>query len=706
MKAEIAEGSSQTGNKIFMGDLDQLGFIIETVLHPDPSDVWGERPVLDTSIALDSNDYPHIGYYVCWGTSFEYLYVCYDGFSWIFRSLDYVWGGPRGISLCLDSNDFPHFSYTECDPMADVSCIKYASFDGSSWFTKIVHSDTDYKNHGRFREPSISIDSQGNPHVSYMHMEGTNKTLKYAYDNGGGSWVKQTIDGWGVEGSQSMVLDSHDNPHIAYSKGESLKYAYYDGSSWNIETVDSNGVHCVSIALDSQNKPHISYAHGAQVKGLKYAHFDGESWNIQTVPDTIEDDVYDNSIALDSEGNPHISYYNGSALGYAYYNRMSWSVKIVDSGGVGSRNSIALDSRGYPHFSYVGYAYARSGQKFPKLRYAYAYPLPSLTVDPIFYDNTGTALVQPSSWSIKFPNDTIRTVSSPVTYNIVPAGNYSIVSIIWKETEVVPETTPTTSLTFDMVWSPSINCLLPTSLSTSLSSSTSYVGFKVEINGNLTCNEVGLSGAPVLLSYSVTGGESWNDITLVDTLSDGSYSAAWMPSATGNYLVRATWAGNFTYPRTNTTISLAVTPFKEQNVFSVTSNSTVSELAFNSTSRELSFTVTGPSGTTGYVNVHIAKTVVDNIADVKVYLDGDQINYTITSLDDSWLLHFTYHHSTRTIAISLGLAPFIPPQLTTPLSLGILAVALAVATAILVFRVRRGTPPTILNGVFKKSKQA
>jgi len=334
------------------------------------------------------------------------------------------------------------------------------------------------------------------------------------------------------------------------------------------------------------------------------------------------------------------------------------------------------------------------------------YKIYSLTVDPVFYDSTGTTLIQPSSWTIKFPSGTTRTVSSPVTYNLTQTGNYSIVSIIWKGVEVIPETTPTTSLTSDIVWSPSINCLLPTSLPISLSSSTSYVGFKVEINGNLTCNDVGLAGVPILLSYSVTGGESWNDITLVNTTSDGGYSAEWMLPATGNYLVIARWSGNVTYPGATTIINLAVIPFKEQTVFSVTSNSTVSELAFNSTSRELSFTVTGPAGTTGYVNVYIAKTLIDNIADVKVYLDGDQLNYTTTSEDDSWLLHFTYSHSTHTIAMSLGLAPFIPPQLISPLSLGILALALAVATILLISKIRRGTPPTILDGVFRESKQA
>jgi parallel beta-helix repeat protein len=314
----------------------------------------------------------------------------------------------------------------------------------------------------------------------------------------------------------------------------------------------------------------------------------------------------------------------------------------------------------------------------------------SLTVDPVFYDITGTALIQPSSWTIEFPNGTTTTVSSPITYNQTQTGNYSIISVIWKGTEVVPDITPTTSLASDKLWSPSINCLLPTSLTVSLSSSTSYVGFKVEINGNLTYNEVGLSGTPILIFYSVTGGESWNEITLINTTSNGSYSAVWMPSATGNYLVRATWSGNATYPETTAIINLAVIPFKEQNVFSVTSNSTVSELAFNSTSRELSFTVTGPSGTTGYVNIYIAKTLIDNIADVKVYLDGDQLNYTATSLDDSWLLHFTYLHSTHKVTISLGSisAPFIETTFGKAIIYGVLII-IAISILIIFFKRRQ-----------------
>ncbi len=89
--------------------------------------------------------------------------------------------------------------------------------------------------------------------------------------------------------------------------------------------------------------------------------------------------------------------------------------------------------------------------------------------------------------------------------------------------------------------------------------------------------------------------------------------------------------------------------------FSIVSNSTVSEFTFTSTRNELNFNVNGSDGTVGFADVTIAKNLLVNIADVKVYLDGVSLNYTITSTIDSWILHFSYPHSTHSIIVSLGI---------------------------------------------------
>jgi hypothetical protein len=195
---------------------------------------------------------------------------------------------------------------------------------------------------------------------------------------------------------------------------------------------------------------------------------------------------------------------------------------------------------------------------------------------------------------------------------------------------------------------------IPTRISLALSSSTSLIGFQVAISGDLISDIRAVSNAPVFLSYSVTGGQTWNDVTQVYTASDGRFSATWLPTATGNYIVKASWAGNYMYPKASVTVNLAVIPFEEKNVFSVISNSTVTGLSFESTHRELTFTVEGYPDTMGYADVYIAKTLIGNIEEVEVKLNGTEIDYTATSVDDSWLIHFTYQHSAHIVAVNLG----------------------------------------------------
>ena len=114
-------------------------------------------------------------------------------------------------------------------------------------------------------------------------------------------------------------------------------------------------------------------------------------------------------------------------------------------------------------------------------------------------------------------------------------------------------------------------------------------------------------------------------------------------------MVRAAWTGNSTVQGAMATVCLAVIPYGTESVFSVASNSTISALLFNSESKELSFTVTGPPETIGYVDVYISKTLLPDVAGVRAYLDGNSIDYTVASIDDSWLLQFTYPHSSHTV---------------------------------------------------------
>ena len=76
-------------------------------------------------------------------------------------------------------------------------------------------------------------------------------------------------------------------------------------------------------------------------------------------------------------------------------------------------------------------------------------------------------------------------------------------------------------------------------------------------------------------------------------------------------------------------------------------------MVYNSSGSELSFEVSGPSDTTVYTEVFISKTLLPNFTGVKVLLDGEQLNFSASSIGDSWCLHFVYPHSTHGVVINM-----------------------------------------------------
>jgi hypothetical protein len=104
---------------------------------------------------------------------------------------------------------------------------------------------------------------------------------------------------------------------------------------------------------------------------------------------------------------------------------------------------------------------------------------------------------------------------------------------------------------------------------------------------------------------------------------------------------------------TQTPITTTPTPIQiSDSEFSIDSNSTIKNVNFNADDSELSFTVDGPSGTMGYVKVTIAKTLMADKDQIRVFLDGTSISYEMASTDKSWIISFSYPNSERQIVIN------------------------------------------------------
>jgi len=346
------------------------GWHIEFVDTPDSSYYYY------TSIALDSDDNPHISYYDSY-PNYELKYAFWNGSAWDITTVDNEEEVGAHSSMALDSLDNPHISYQEWiweDIEEWDTNLKYAFWDGSTW--NISWVDTEECS-GSYT--SIAIDSEDKPHISYEQymwvkiggiLEKYDNKLKYAYWDGS-SWNISVVDQVDDSGSfTSIAIDSYDNPHISYRRDhDCLMYAFWDGFAWYITSVDdttSMSLRETSIALDSSDNPHISY-YPYNYHCLKYAFWDGISWNISIVDDDGNVGRH-NSIALDSEDHPHISYLGvifekiggfwdlvdiDPNLKYAYWDGSSWNISVVDQeGDVGSHTSIALDSDDNPHISY------------------------------------------------------------------------------------------------------------------------------------------------------------------------------------------------------------------------------------------------------------------------------------------------------------------------------------------------------------------
>jgi hypothetical protein len=302
-----------------------------------------------SSLELDSSGNPHISYYD--ETNFDLKYANFNGSIWNTQTIDSIGNVGKYSSLGLDVSGNPHISYED----NSSGNLKYAAFNGF-WDIQTVDADGFNRMY-----TSIAIDSSRNGHISYhddTHNSG-GPSLRYASFTGS-VWDVPIVDTGSSERDvgrwSSLALDSSGNPHISYfeDRNEDLMYAGSNDSSWDIQTVDADGLEgeYTSIAIDSSGNPHISYKDVQD--GLNYAVFNGSTWDIQTV-DAGGGIGYSTSLVLDSSGNAHISYidHHNNLLKYAAFNGSTWDLQAVDTVGVPDYfTSLALDSVGNAHISY------------------------------------------------------------------------------------------------------------------------------------------------------------------------------------------------------------------------------------------------------------------------------------------------------------------------------------------------------------------
>jgi hypothetical protein len=319
----------------------------------------------EASLALDADGNPHVVYLDFDNYDIKYAYR--DSSGWHNAIVDTA--GGNYTSIALDESGCGHVSYVSS------SGLTYAYQDDTGWYTRTVDSQTTSSGFWDGIN-SLALDEDGFPHIAYYDFidAGYEGNLRYTYQDATG-WYAQTVDASGRVGNHpSLALDSEGRPHISYRDidHQSLKYARLEATGWYSTTVYDNATVCyfTSLELDNQDHPHIVY-NSDELEELRYASFDGSDWISQTVPIAGNPACSPSSIGVADNGDVHLAYddWSNGGLRYAYYDGMDWQTALVDSEidrlERGKHSSLALDQEGRPH---IGYYDARNGRLLHRFR--------------------------------------------------------------------------------------------------------------------------------------------------------------------------------------------------------------------------------------------------------------------------------------------------------------------------------------------------
>ncbi|MGE5341610.1 MAG: RHS repeat domain-containing protein [Candidatus Omnitrophota bacterium] len=232
----------------------------------------------------------------------------------------------------------------------DVSNAAFSITAMPSWQKTIIDTSAGQTD-GR---TTILIGNDNWPRICYTDTS----DLKYAQFNGT-TWAVQTID-TNVAGDSAMAIKSNGNPVIAYNKNWEMFLASWNGTSWDIQEIDADYDWVdrpnISIKMDSVNHPSIVFSSGND--NLNYLSYNGSDWTNTVVDSNVSPHV---SHIIDTNNVPIIAYckfpYNHEQLWAARLSGSNWELKAIDkhdgnSNRLGYQNSIKINSNGEMGISY------------------------------------------------------------------------------------------------------------------------------------------------------------------------------------------------------------------------------------------------------------------------------------------------------------------------------------------------------------------
>lgn len=213
---------------------------------------------------------------------------------------------------------------------------------------------------------ALAVDDKGNVHVGYLSPDGGG--TKYGFRSAAnGRWFTMVVDK--NNGFVNLALDKEQRPHLCYLPYDTLKYATWDGSRWQIQEIapgSGQRNYSCGIAIGPDDNPHVTWYQLTYLTSSYYVHIrhavlkEGK-WQENTLDHGWETGKW-NCIRVDAQGAIHVSYsaFKDGSLRYAWTDPQGkWSVATVEDGRMehdptiaGMGNSMVLDKNGKPNFSY------------------------------------------------------------------------------------------------------------------------------------------------------------------------------------------------------------------------------------------------------------------------------------------------------------------------------------------------------------------
>ena len=269
------------------------------------------------------------------------------GTTWYVEEVPLFGNDYRYTTLAYDLQNFPHIAlFDDTD-----NTLVYAVKKNAAWTVDTLDLED-----GRI--PSMVMTDTGLPHIAYWHRL---TRLKYAFYTGF-NWIIETIVDENIGDRLSLDMGPGNVPHVAYRDfpDNKLWWAVRGPGGWTSEEVDSSasGFDGVSIAVDSSGDPHIAYIERVP-KRLLYAKRTAGVWSYEIIDSVGTPAVYPRGLALDQNDVPHVAFFEDSTRDLEYASRVggTWAKEFAEVGVGGGVNlgkyaSLVLAPDDTPHIAH------------------------------------------------------------------------------------------------------------------------------------------------------------------------------------------------------------------------------------------------------------------------------------------------------------------------------------------------------------------